>query len=136
MLLIALFHQSCTDSQQTASATTPEVVAATEAPVMKFAETSYDFGSIQEGEVVTHTFAFTNTGKTPLVIERAFASCGCTVPDWPRKPVAPGASGEIKVEFNSRGKAGPQQKTITINANTQPRESVVSLVGIVNATNQ
>jgi hypothetical protein len=97
VLLIALFHQSCTDSQQTASATTPEVVAATEAPVMKFAETSYDFGSIQEGEVVTHTFAFTNTGKTPLVIERAFASCGCTVPDWPRKPVAPGASGEIKL---------------------------------------
>ncbi len=134
-LAALLIQQACTESKtQTTSETA--TVSAADAPVMKFEETSFDFGAIQEGAVVTHTFSFVNTGKTPLTIENAVASCGCTVPDWPRTPIAPGSKGDIKVEFNSRGKAGPQQKTITIYANTQPRESMVVLVGVVNATQQ
>ncbi len=108
-------------------------VPATGAPAMKLEAATFDFGTIGEGEVITHIFKFTNTGLTPLIIENAVASCGCTVPDWPRKPIAANAQGEVKVEFNSRGKAGPQQKTITITANTQPRETVLVLVGIVNS---
>ncbi len=108
-------------------------VPATDAPAMKFEAATFDFGNINEGDVITHVFRFTNTGKTPLVIENAVASCGCTVPDWPRKPIAANAQGEVKVEFNSRGKAGPQQKTITITANTQPRETVLVLVGTVSS---
>ncbi len=135
VLVSVALYASCTEPKAQASAQT-DTTSATEAAVMKFSETSYDFGAIQEGAVITHTFAFTNTGKTPLTIENAVASCGCTVPDWPRTPIAPGSEGAIKVEFNSRGKAGPQQKTITIYANTQPRESMVMLVGTVNATQQ
>ena len=108
-------------------------VSATDAPAMKFEAATFDFGNINEGEVITHVFKFTNAGKTPLVIENAVASCGCTVPDWPRKPITANAAGEVKVEFNSRGKAGPQQKTITITANTRPRETVLVLVGTVNS---
>ena len=89
-------------------------------PVFSFVQTSHDFGEIQEGEVVNHTFAFTNNGESPLIIESAKASCGCTVPNWPREPIAVGATGEIEVSFNSKGKPGIQNKTVTITANTNP----------------
>lgn len=93
--------------------------AAEEFAVMTFTETAHDFGTIDEGEVVEHTFAFTNTGDVPLVITNAKGSCGCTVPDWPRESIAPGDSGEIKVRFNSRGRKNNQNKSVTITANTK-----------------
>ncbi|RTQ47523.1 DUF1573 domain-containing protein [Hymenobacter gummosus] len=101
------------------------------APVMTFAESEYNFGDIKQGEVVKHTFEFTNTGKTPLLIDNAQASCGCTVPQWPKDPVAPGAKGTIAVEFNSTGKVGVQNKTITITANTQPNTTNIAIKGNV-----
>jgi outer membrane biosynthesis protein TonB len=105
--------------------------SAAEAPVLTFEETSWDFGTIQEGDVVNHTYTFTNTGKSPLIIQNATAQCGCTVPQWPRQPIAPGQKGEIKVEFNSKGKAGVQSKSVTITANTQPEVNQVMLKGVV-----
>ncbi len=85
-----------------------------------FAETTHEFGTIDEGDVVEHTFTFTNTGDTPLIIQDAKASCGCTVPRKPEAPVAPGKTSEIQVRFNSQGKPGMQNKTITVTANTDP----------------
>ncbi|WP_299818664.1 DUF1573 domain-containing protein [uncultured Pontibacter sp.] len=111
------------------------VVAPENAPVISFAETSYDFGTVKQGEVVEHTFKFTNTGKSPLVIESATATCGCTVPDKPDKPIAPGETGEIKVNFNSTGKAGMQAPVITVRANTVPNITQVTLKGTVEANN-
>ena len=108
-------------------------VANTNAPVMTFKETVYDFGTVKQGEVINHTFTFTNTGKEPLIIENASASCGCTVPDWTRTPIAPGKTGEIKVEFNSTGKFGQQAPMVTIRANTEPNITQVSLRGTVEA---
>lgn len=99
---------------------------------MKFENYEYDFGTIKEGDVVDHTFKFTNTGSTPLIIQNAVGSCGCTVPEWPHEPVAPGAAGEIKVKFNSSGKGGVQSKTVTITANTQPDVTTLTLKGLVN----
>ena len=109
--------------------TNPEQVAtAADGPVMSFKETTHDFGSIKEGEKVRHTFTFTNTGKSPLVIESATSTCGCTVPEVPKEPVAPGAEGKIEVEFNSAGKGGTQQmKVISIKANTQPEITQVNI---------
>ncbi|GAB2601861.1 DUF1573 domain-containing protein [Spirosoma areae] len=90
-------------------------------PKLTFAENGiYDFGTLTEGDTVEHVFAFTNTGEFPLIINNITASCGCTTPEWPREPVAPGAKSSVRVRFNSRGKSGEQNKTITIFANTEP----------------
>lgn len=88
-------------------------------PTMDFEEKTYDFGTINEGDVVEHTFTFTNNGKAPLVITSARGSCGCTVPTWTKEPIKPGDSGEMLVKFNSKGKPNTQNKTVTIKANTE-----------------
>ena len=90
------------------------------APVMTFAVADHDFGDIQPGAVVKHTFEFTNTGKSPLLIENATASCGCTTPNWTKEPIQPGEKGTIDVQFDSHGKTGIQNKEVAIQANTQP----------------
>lgn len=103
------------------------------APVMKFDKEIYDFGTITEGENVKYEFAFKNTGKSPLIISNATATCGCTVPEYPSKPIKPGESGEIKVVFNSLGRVGIQDKVVTIISNGNPNISNVHLVGEVKA---
>ncbi|MEJ8757636.1 DUF1573 domain-containing protein [Pontibacter sp. H259] len=119
----------------TTEATQPAATPANpNGPVMSFKETVYDFGTVKQGEVINHTFTFTNTGKEPLVIENASASCGCTVPEWTKTPIAPGKTGEIKVQFNSTGKYGQQSPMVTIRANTEPNITQVSLKGTVEAS--
>lgn len=116
-------------------ATTQNVASSENAPVMTFKETEYDFGTIKQGKVVDHTFTFTNTGNSPLVIESASASCGCTAPDWTKTPVAPGEQGQVKVQFNSAGKVGQQAPMVTIRANTEPNIVRISMKGTVEANN-
>ena len=94
-----------------------EISEAQQGPVMVFEETEYQFGKINQGEKVTHTFVFNNTGDAPLIINSASGSCGCTVPEWPHEPILPGAKGEVNVIFNSAGKRGPQNKSVTLNTN-------------------
>jgi hypothetical protein len=89
-------------------------------PVMTFEKTEFDFGAIMQGEKVSHTFKFKNTGKSDLLITSAKGSCGCTVPKYDTTPIAAGKSGEIEVVFDSDGRRGIQQKTVTVLANTQP----------------
>lgn len=91
------------------------------APRIALAEKSaFDFGTIAEGDTVEHVFKFTNTGEFPLIINNVTASCGCTTPEWPREPIAPGAASSVRVRFDSRNKAGVQNKTVSIYANTNP----------------
>lgn len=96
-------------------------------PRFEFAEMRHNFGNITDGDVVEHTFNFVNTGDAPLIISNARGSCGCTVPEYPRTPIAPGASGSIKVSFNSSGKTGHPKKTVTITANTVPTTTVLNI---------
>ena len=96
-------------------------------PVISFDKKIWDFGTITEGEVVEHTFRFTNTGTNDLIISNASASCGCTIPEWPKEPIAPGEKGEIKVEFNSNGKKDMVTKDITILANTNPVKTILQI---------
>ncbi len=117
------------------SATTPETQPEGPVPSFEFVETSFDFGTISEGDVVDHVFTFTNTGEAPLIISSATASCGCTVPVWPREPIAVGGTGEIKVQFNSRNKPGIQNKTVTITANTYPKINRLSIKANVTKAN-
>ena len=113
------------------SATQPTAGITTTPPVMKFEYDNHDFGKIKEGDKVNYKFNFTNTGKTPLIITNAVASCGCTTPDWPKGPIKPGDGGQINVTFNSMGKKGLQDKMITITSNTSPPQTVVHLIGEV-----
>jgi len=87
-------------------------------PEISFEETEHDFGTIDQGTAVEHTFKFTNTGNAPLVITNATSSCGCTVPTWTKKPIAPGETGEMLVKFNGSGQ-NQVTKTVTITANTE-----------------
>ncbi|MBJ7429095.1 MAG: DUF1573 domain-containing protein [Bacteroidia bacterium] len=96
-----------------------------------FEKNIYDFGTIKEGDLVNYKFKFTNTGKNPLLITNASASCGCTVPNWPKEPIAPGKSGEIDVTFNSEGKPNHAEKTVTIVANTTPTNTMLLIKGEV-----
>jgi len=79
-----------------------------------------DFGKMKEGEMLDVSFKFKNTGTKPFVITSVSAACGCTVPETPKEPFAPGATGVIKASFNSSGKVGPNTKQVYVNANTDP----------------
>lgn len=98
---------------------------------MSFTEETYDFGTVSEGDKVEHIYKFKNSGNEPLIISNAQGSCGCTVPQWPKEPIAPGKTGEIKVVFDSKGKAGKQSKTVTITANTEPATTTINITGEV-----
>jgi hypothetical protein len=106
-------------------------------PVLKpttaisFAETTFDFGTVEEGTVVTHVYTFTNIGNEPLILADLRGSCGCTVPQWPREPIGPGESASITVEFNSKNKMGKRSQKVTITANTNPPQSFIYLMGEV-----
>ena len=102
------------------------------APVMKFEKDVYEFGTITEGQKVAYDFVFENKGESPLIIKNAAASCGCTVPEWPKDPILPGEKGKINVVFNSAGKSGLQDKVVTITANTVPAETQIHLIGEIN----
>ncbi|WP_316814372.1 DUF1573 domain-containing protein [Pedobacter heparinus] len=99
--------------------------------IIKFAHLSYNYGTISSGEKVTHTFRFTNAGGSPLKITMAQASCGCTVPEFPKKAIYPGKDGVIKVVFNSANKSGMQEAVITITTDGEPTKSFLHLTGNV-----
>ncbi|MCA0428919.1 MAG: DUF1573 domain-containing protein [Bacteroidetes bacterium] len=96
-------------------------------PEIKFDEEIFDFGKISQGEKVSHAFYFKNTGNKSLVITSASGSCGCTVPEWPKEPVLPGQNAKVNVIFNSEGKSGYQEKTITIVTNCEPATRIIKI---------
>jgi hypothetical protein len=101
-------------------------------PVIQFDSSTVNFGSLAIGEKVDHTFKFTNTGNAPLSITQVSPSCGCTVPrNWTRDPIAPGASGEIAVTFNSKGNTGFVEKSITVLTNCIPSAHKLLIKGSI-----
>jgi len=100
-------------------------------PVAKFDKVEFDFGTIAEGDVVETSFVVTNSGKSNLVISNATASCGCTIPTWPKEPIKVGETAEIKVKFNSRGKRNKQSKAITLTTNTINGKEILKIKGFV-----
>ncbi|MFL5753134.1 MAG: DUF1573 domain-containing protein [Bacteroidia bacterium] len=130
LILLATAGVSTAQTATTTTATTatkPDL----KAPEMKFDKMEYDFGKITQGDVATHEFTFKNVGKSPLIINQAQGSCGCTVPEWPKEPIKPGAKGVIKVTFNSAHKSGVQDKTVTITSNAKEEKMVLHMKGEV-----
>ncbi|MBX2939864.1 MAG: DUF1573 domain-containing protein [Ferruginibacter sp.] len=104
---------------------------AKDATTIELKEVEFNFGQINEGDVVSHDFSFTNTGNTPLIISNATATCGCTIPEKPEAPVMPGETGTIKVKFNSTGRPGRTHKEVTIVSNAQPEFPRLVIKGMV-----
>lgn len=96
--------------------------------------TLHNFGSIKQGDVVNHTFKFTNSGTEPLQIQSTSTTCGCTVPEHTKEPIPPGGTGEVVVRFDSKGKSDQQNPVITVVANTNPKQTRLNLRGFVEAT--
>lgn len=128
MLAVAALLLSTSCKKENASAkiddanvekVTAENAATGKLPVIKFDKTEHDFGNIKEGDVPETVFKITNEGEADLIIINAQGSCGCTVPEWPKEPIKPGASADMKVTFNSKGKPGSQQKSVTLTTNTK-----------------
>jgi hypothetical protein len=135
-VLVAFGMTSCKDnaaekvSADNVAAAAERDTQANKYPVMSFTETTYDFGTINQGEAQEHVFTFTNTGEADLVIVDAKSSCGCTVPQYPKTPIAPGETGEMLVKFNGSGK-NQVSKTVTVTANTQKGKEMISIKAFI-----
>ena len=134
VLGIGLFTVSCKENAATKIKKENIVIAAERdakikvgGPKITFDKTEHDFGTINEGDIVETIFAFTNTGKSELIILSAKGNCGCTVPDWPKEPILPGEKGEIVVKFNSDRKPNKQQKQITLTTNTDAGKEILMI---------
>ncbi|WP_421938887.1 DUF1573 domain-containing protein [Pedobacter sp.] len=127
---------ACRNANTSAASSTSDTsknatVPSADAPVIVFERDIFDFGKIVQGESVQHEFKLKNTGKSPLIVSNATATCGCTVPQVPGEPILPGKEGVIKVIFNSEGKMGMQDKVITVTSNASEKVTTVHLVGEV-----
>jgi hypothetical protein len=118
------------------SAATPEAAPVEEKPegplpTMEFSTTDHDFGTVEEGKKVSYTYKVKNSGQAPLIIQNAAPSCGCTVPEWTKTPIPVGGEGFVKAEFDTKGKPGINNKTITVTANTWPKTSMLKFKAMV-----
>ncbi len=139
LALTALVVVSCKDGNAAAKVNNDNLVKAKErdqksskeAAVIEFDKTVFDFGTAAEGTIVDVEFEVTNAGETDLVISKATPSCGCTVPEWPRKPIKPGATEKVVAKFNTSGKPGFANKSITLFTNSAKGREVLTIKGTV-----
>ena len=103
---------------------------------IKFDKEEHDFGSLLQGEVVSYSFHFTNTGNMPLIITEVGSSCGCTVGDYPHEPITPRKKGDIKVTYDSKGHHGFQSRSLTVMSNTNPAKTILRIKGTVQTPDQ
>ncbi|MCS6982274.1 MAG: DUF1573 domain-containing protein [Flavobacteriales bacterium] len=98
---------------------------------IKFKKTTHDFGRVKQNSENVYWFEFTNAGKEPLLISNAQASCGCTVPEYPKEPIPPGGKGKIKVVYSPGSQEGHQTKNVTVTANTDPPQTILTITANV-----
>ena len=125
-------EETNSDAPASANDIVNDVNAASGTATFQFEEERHDFGDIAEGTVAKHTFKFTNTGDSPLIIYNAQGSCGCTVPDYPKDtPIKPGEGGSINVKFDSSNRPGLQRKAVTLITNTAKGKQILNIKSIV-----
>lgn len=136
LIISAAFLFSCNNKEDKDQGVSTEVInvpstasgqANGQGADIKFDEENHNFGKITQGEKVSYSFEFTNTGNTDLIITGAQGSCGCTVPSFPKEPIKPGDKGKIDVVFNSEGKSGIVSKTVTVVTNAIPNTRVLTI---------
>ena len=133
-LFIALAVTACTSSSETdTEQRRVDYAEFIDNPTeMAFESMDYEFGEVKEGTQVKYTYKFKNTGDQNLILINVKGSCGCTVPEeWPKNPIAPGETGEIKVVFDSQDRVGNVRKNVRVEANTNPSLNVLTLSGVV-----
>lgn len=140
LVVLGLIFVSCKEnattkinSENLEQARERDAIIALGAPVLDFDTMEYDFGTIVEGDIVDGVFKVTNKGKADLVISSVQPSCGCTTPDWTKEPIKPGDVGEIRFSFNSNGRVGVQNKSITVTSNAEKVTETIRLKGTVTA---
>ncbi len=129
LVSILIIFSACQNTSNEANTSDTEKVTTNidGSPEFKFEKIEYDFKKLIQGEKASYTFKFENIGDANLIIEDIRTSCGCTVPEYTEKPIAPNKSGDIKITFNTTGKLGKQHKTITILSNTgEPYELLIT----------
>jgi len=140
LLFVTVFLFSCSEKKAPkASTELVKIDASADSSTVKksgqakiqFEKMLHDFGYITQGEVVEYEFIFTNTGDADLLIASASASCGCTIPDYPKEPIAPGKQGKIKVKFNSELRLDKFLKEVYVTANTDPTVNTISITGVI-----
>jgi hypothetical protein len=135
-ILYAILFVAATGTTVKAQTPTPAAAPASEvnndpnAAEIAFETDVHDFGTIEYGGDGSYDFKFTNTGKSPLIISNARGSCGCTVPKWPKEPIAKGQSGVINVQYDTK-RPGPFTKTVTISSNGKTASKVITIKGTV-----
>jgi Protein of unknown function (DUF1573) len=116
---------------QTYAQTTGAVTEPSNDPVITFDNTVHDYGTVKKGGDGKCTFTFTNTGKEPLILSNVTTSCGCTIAGWPKEPIMPGQTGEIKVNYTKTNIVGTISKQITVFSNAKNGNIVLSIKGNV-----
>jgi Protein of unknown function (DUF1573) len=134
--LVACKPNVATDTTTNATGTVTPTAQKLPRTTLQFANDIWDFGKIKEGAIVEHVYEVKNTGREPLLITDCKASCGCTIPQWPKDPIAVGETGKIEVKFNSAHKGGEVSKAITVTANTEPEQNFLTLKGFVEASEE
>jgi Protein of unknown function (DUF1573) len=136
LLLVNVVMISCDNRRKDKiadDASTQTALALKDSTTVQIIDSSYNFGKVTDGEKVEYSYRFKNTGTKPLVIVDASASCGCTVPQKPEKPILPGDIGFIKIVFDSKGRVGNAHKSITVISNANPEFPPLILTGDVEA---
>ena len=138
-IILSFVFTSCDKSNATnkinkdnlESAKTRDLEIKNGAASISFNTTEYDFGTVNEGDIIEKIFKVTNPGKTDLIIVNAQASCGCTVPVWPKEPIKAGETKDIVVKFDTSGKPNTQSTTVTLTTNTEANKQILRLKGSV-----
>lgn len=126
LMIAATVSYSCAQVQESENTVNVDATG----PIITFNETSHDFGTIQKGGDGTHNFNFTNDGTEPLLLSNVRSSCGCTVPQWPREPIAPNTTATIAVKYDTK-RIGSFSKSITVTSNGSEQPIILRIKGKV-----
>ena len=129
VLVAAVVFASCGRGSSAESKNMPSDT--TGVAVMTFSMLEHNFGAVKAGEKVGCIFPFTNTGDADLVLTSATASCGCTVPKYNKKPVAPGETGTVEVVFDTSGRDGIQTKAVVVQSNAENNLVILRIIAEV-----